>query len=157
MVLTLGIAGTFVAGFYAYVTHDNIEFMDDKVGAAAATACARLDAELSRLPAVQADTSKQAKVERLQREAQLMRQLTGEVRRVGQSALADDVPSEDWLRDWSSLADARVAYAAQLAAGTVDADFVEPRTSDGYPISGRMKDTAPDACRVVDRVRRSLP
>jgi len=145
LVLTV-CAGLLVAGLFAYATADNVEFMDGQVADAATTACGRLDAQLRELPPQPADAGDDPKGRRLEREAALMRQLVSSIETVGAAELADDIPSQAWLADWRSLADARVACAKQVAAGRPGVRMREPQTPDHYPISQRMKVSAPGAC-----------
>jgi hypothetical protein len=153
VLLVGGIVALSVFGFYEYVHADNIEFMDNNVAAAASAACQRLDTSLRARPPVGPKASNTVKAARLETEVLLITQLVEDVSRLGHKALADDIPSEDWLRDWQSLAMARATYAAQLKSGVRDATMREPQTKDHYPISRRMKDAAPGACVVVDELR----
>lgn len=158
VVAALGFVGLGVLGLYEYVTADNTEFLDDKVAVQADTSCTQLESALRALPPLPSTVTDQAKAARLNDQVALMRTLVADMRGLGSAALRDDNPAEGWISDWEDLAEARSQYAAQIKVGTAGATMHEPQTSDGYPISGRMKDASTDSCYPpIDELRQPLP
>jgi hypothetical protein len=148
----------FVFGLYVYTTGDNPEFLDDQVSVRADAACAHLDTALRSLPPLPSTATDRARAARLDDQVVLMQALVTDMRGLPASVLRHDDPAEGWLRDWEALADARSQYADQLKLGTSGATMHEPQTSDGFPISGRMKDASTDSCyRPIDELRQPLP
>ena len=154
VVLGIATVAATAFGFYALAHTDNGEFFDGAVQARAEVACRQLTTSLHALPPLAAGSTPAARAQRLRREAALVRDLVTSVETVGPKALADDFPSLDWLQDWESLAAARATLADEVAQGQAAAVMVEPKTSDGYPISRRLKDSGPSSCRVVDELLR---
>lgn len=70
--------------------------------------------------------------------------LVDDLEGLGEDTLADDPPAVDWIGDWKQLASSREAFAEALQGGA-SARFAVP-TTDGYPITERMTDVAPEEC-----------
>jgi hypothetical protein len=132
-----------LAGFWAYVTHDRVDFIDtDRVFSAAEVACGHMSERLDGV-SVTGDP-----VTRIEAENKVVLEMVNGIRRVGVAALEADMPAADWLADWEQLVDAR----HQVTTGSA---FVVP-TTEGVPITERMNWVAQDsglkACRVPARL-----
>jgi hypothetical protein len=75
-----------------------------------------------------------------------------QIRLLPRAVLAQDRPTEAWLRDWDRLVTARESYAKALEAnGEPAGRFEVPLDPDGLPIDLRMEDALlDDVCRVPE-------
>lgn len=149
-VLLVGVAvatvGVYVAMFSLDTTKDRPDTLDvAPVPGVAAAACSRLHTTLDPLPRLGPAAPLPARLDRLAVQDAAVRALVTQVRAVGAPALRKDVPAEQWLADWTTLADARKAYAAAGATGA----FVPP-AADGHPLTERMGAVGVSACTVPD-------
>lgn len=138
--VVLGVAAT-AYGFWAYINHDRVDFIDsDEVVAGAERACTEMRLALAQIP-VDAPPS-----ERQTAENDAVLAMVASIRNVGESALRGDEPSLEWLDDWERLVAAR-------AAGTA-----VPK-NDGLAITERMNDLAVDSgldqCQVPPELSRT--
>lgn len=144
----LATVGVYVAAFTLDTTKDRPDTLDvEPVPGVAATACSRMRADLQALPPLGGQPTQQARLDRIAAEDRLVRTMITQIRAVGAPALAKDVPAEQWLGDWTTLADARTAFAAAGATGA----FVLPTATDGktvLPITDRMDRIGVPACSV---------
>jgi len=149
-VLLVGVAvatvGVYAAMFSLDTTKDRPDTLDvQPVKGVAAAACTRLHTTLDPLPRLAAAAPLQARLDRLAVQDAAVRALVTQVREVGEPALRKDVPAEQWLSDWTTLADVRRAYAAGGATGV----FVSP-SADGHALTERMGAVGISACKVPD-------
>ncbi len=143
-VVAVATVGVYVTAFALDTTKDRPDTLDvEPVRGAASTACARLRADLDALPPLAPGASQPERLERLAVQNRSVRDLVTSVRAVGESALRKDVPAEQWLSDWTALADARLAYAAAGATGPF-----APPVQDGRPITDRMGMVGVATCAV---------
>lgn len=148
--LLVGVAiatvGAYAAMFSLDTTKDRPDTFDvPPVPAVVEAACTRLHTALDPLPRLGPSAPLQARLDRLALQDSAVRALIAQVRTVGEPALRKDVPAEQWLADWATLADARKAYGAAGASGA----FVPP-AADGHPLTERMGAVGISACRVPD-------
>lgn len=136
--------GVYAVGFALDTTRDRPDTLDvQPVKGAATDACVRLRTGLDALPPLPPEATAQQRQERVGVQDAAIRTLVADVRAVGEPALRKDVPAEQWLSDWESLADSRRAWAA--AGGT--GPYAVP-VQDGRPISDRMGMIGLPACVV---------
>jgi len=142
--VALATVGVYVAAFSLDTTRDRPDTLDvEPVKGAASAACARLRADLDALPPLAPGAPTPQRLDRLAVQDAAVRTLVGDVRAVGEPALRRDVPAEQWLADWMSLADARRAYADGGAAGPF-----HPPVADGRPLTDRMGRVGVPTCVV---------
>lgn len=146
LLVLVGVAtvGVYVSFFLLDTAKDRPDTLDvDPVRSVASTACTRLRADLDALPALPPTATTQERLDRLAVQDAAVRGLVQEVRAVGEPALRADVPAEQWLADWTTVADARRAYAEAGATGS----FTAP-SADGRPLADRMGRVGVPACAV---------
>ena len=144
VLVAVATVGAYVVMFVLSTTSDAPDRLDvDPVPGAASRACTQLRADLDALPPLPAGATQSERQERLRVEDAAVRRLVDDVRRLGEPALRADLPAEDWLSDWTTLADARDAYAASGATGPFTPPLVE-----GRPVNERMGRIGLDACVV---------
>jgi len=152
--LVLVAAGTiavYATAFALSTTNDRPDQIDtDAVVQVATDACIRLRLGVDSLPPPAPQAPLAARRDRVAEQSRLVARLVADVRAVGRPALDADVPTEQWLGDWTALAQAREAYVDGGAVGT----FSVP-VQDGRPISDRMDAIGVDACRVPDGLKAS--
>lgn len=145
-VVAAATVGVYVAAFSLSTTKDRPDTLDvQPVKGVAATACTRLRSDLDALPRLPPGAPLQDRLDRLAVQDHAIQALVTKVRAVGEPALRKDVPAEQWLADWTTLADARRSYAEAGATGP----FVPP-AADGHPLSQRMSAVGLAACAVPD-------
>ena len=81
-----------------------------------------------------------------------------EIRKVDDGVRSADPPTNDWLKDWDALIDAREAFAEQRANG-YEADLRIPRAENGDAIEKRMDEVwlTDQACEVPDKLLNPYP
>lgn len=138
--VTIGTLGVYVGIFVIDTTRDNPATLDvSPVKGVAANACTQLRLELDALPPLPDDATAQQRRDRVAAQDAPVRTLISTVRALGPAALAKDVPAQEWLTDWATVADARQAWAAAGATGP----FTAP-AADGHPLAQRMGDALGD-------------
>jgi len=143
-VVAVATVGVYVTAFALDTTRDRPDTLDvGPVPGAAASACARLRVSLDALPPLAPGSPQADRLARLAVQDRAVRDLVTSVRAVGEPALLKDVPSEQWLSDWTALADARLAYTAAGATGPFS-----PPMQDGRPVTDRMGMVGVSACSV---------
>jgi len=133
-----GLAASII--FYARVSgeaHDVFALDDDVVRGAAASACLAVSQAL--------DQAGPDRVRRIAEGNVAIGGLVDAMEALGEPRLEEDRPAIDWIRDWEALAEARAEYSKVLVAGG-DEPFLSPQTDDGYPITTRMVEVAPEQC-----------
>lgn len=75
-----------------------------------------------------------------------IQELTSAIDATGPGTLAGEVTTGEWLADWDAIVEQRELFAVDLENGA-RAQFREPRTADGMPISIRMIEASPTECR----------
>ena len=144
VVVTVGTLGVYVGIFVIDTTKDRKDTLDvQPVKGVASKACTELRLDLDGLPPLPPDAAQQQRLDRIAAQDRAVRTLISTVRAVGERDLHKDVPSEQWLADWATLADARAAYAAAGATGP----FTQP-FADGHPLTERMSAVGLPACVV---------
>lgn len=147
LLLVLVAAGTvavYVTAFMLDTTRDDQATLDvEPVRGAAERACTMLRADLDALPPLPAGSSAADRLARLDVQDREIVTLISSVRSVGVEALRKDVPVDEWLADWTALADARRAYAAAGAVGPWS-----PPVVDGRLLTERMGRIGVPACVV---------
>lgn len=132
-------------GLWAYANHDRLELLDsDIVSDRAQRACEQLRASL---PTVTQDSSASPTPASVREETFHVRTLVSDVRSVGATALAKDLPAEDWLADWERLATLRDEYANELERDSPARRPTMP-TVDGYALAHRMGSVGVVGCNV---------
>jgi hypothetical protein len=159
-VLLLALVGVFLVVVYGgsvllSTTRDRPDQFDgDTVPTAAARACRTLVGALATLPPLPGSATPMQRADRAVTQDAAVRRLVADVGTVGPDALRKDSPGEQWLADWTRLADGRDAAAAQLRAGR-PATWAVP-VEDEHPISDRMGAVGVPEC-AVPRALTSLP
>lgn len=109
-------------------------------------ACAELERRLNRLVPPGATGDPRARATAVRNENAAVRPFLAEL---------DQLPGDrrehrrDWLEAWSTLVEARAAYAGALdrqAGGGEPAFFVPPQGQRGKPVVERLVDAGPDSC-----------
>ncbi|GAA4451076.1 hypothetical protein [Phytohabitans houttuyneae] len=110
------------------------------------TACTELERRLNRLVPPGATENPQARATAIRNENAAVRPFLAEL---------DQLPGDrrehrrDWLDAWSTLVEARAAYAGALdrqVGGGEPAFFVPPQGQRGKPVVERLVDAGPDSC-----------
>ena len=131
-------AGSLVA--YAYFSgkaHDARSLDEAAIRDIAAQACASLTTSL--------ENATGTRSERIDIGNVAIGRLVAEMNTIDSDTLRDDPPAIDWIADWQRLAVARTDFRSILASAA-NPQFAVPLTEDGYPITGRMTDVAPEEC-----------
>ncbi|MEV6600462.1 hypothetical protein AB0M36_26980 [Actinoplanes sp. NPDC051346] len=132
----VGICGVSCAGFYVYANHDRPGLLDSpEVSDAADAACATMRATVAGQVLPPKATNEQ-KASFMGTQDAAVVAMVAEIRGLGTSRLADDLPAEDWLADWETLLRVRQQYAVDLVAGRKPS-FVAP-VVNGFPLVNRM-------------------
>lgn len=138
--VSIGTVGVYVGIFVIDTTKDNPATLDNQpTKGVAARACTTLRLDLDGLPALPATASPQQRAARVATENQAVDRLVSTVRALGEATLRKDVPADQWLGDWTTLAAARTAYAAAGSVGPFTPPIV-----DGHPLTERMGNALPD-------------
>ena len=125
---------------YAYLSgqaHDERSLDDATIRTVAARECSALAAALQKATGT--------RVERIDTGNIAISGLVAAMNELDSEKLHDDLPAIDWIADWQRLVVARSEFRT-LLVDTPTSRFVVPLTNDGYPISGRMSDVAPEEC-----------
>ena len=126
LVLSGVVAALWVGGPYVFAGRDDPTALDSgPVRRTVLAACTQLRADFAALPAGMAVP------ERAEAENRAVEQLVGRVRALGPSALAHDVPVEQWLGDWEQI------VAARRQAVREGKRFSTP-VAGGAPVNIRM-------------------
>lgn len=136
--------------FYAWTygeAHDHRSLDDPLIVEAAARGCGRLATLLA-----DADGDGDDVELRVAAGNAAIATLVDDVEALGRERLADDDPALDWIADWQRLAEARAAFAQASAGGDANAAVFEAPTTDGFPITERMIEVAPEPCERAVRL-----
>ncbi len=121
-------------------------FDDERVVATVRISCARMLAEVSRVP-IEGGGPERAEAVALQN--QVVSAMVDRVREaIDPRQRASDRPLEAWLADWEALVEAREAWARALAGGDAPDAPEVPVDEDGEPVTTRMDLAAAGACTV---------
>jgi hypothetical protein len=132
LVLSMG-----VYSFASGIAHDAFSLDDEAIRGVASTSCSTLTSVLERRSADRVADIRDGNAA-IQVHVDAMETLDHDT-------LANDKPALDWINDWKRLASSRAAFAEALRGGSTAASFDVP-TTDGYPITERMADVAPEEC-----------
>ena len=144
VVAAVGTLGVYGGSVVLASTGDAQDTLDDRpVRDRASAACTALRLDVDAEPPLPPSATREARLARLAEQDRLIARLVADVRGLGQPALAEDVPAEQWLADWEQLAAARRAYAQAGAQG----GFTVP-VENGQPLTYRMDRIGVPACLV---------